>query len=345
MRGIPGTYQPRQPQQQNPMMGFSRENQEKGDIRALWRLLGIDFSNGGESDEFNPMAGPQPSRGTEKVVWQRYNPFPKYGDLPPELVFIDHGCGAKEPFCESDPISSKLQNLFFPGPGFIEDTPEVVKRVIAKWHNAQYARQLNQEMRTTGQQFRDGQGPGRRGSRSTNWPAAGRRSRRNSTGSPAAATARRPSGPTRSATKMTLKSLIKDLVGPGDTIGRRRSAPRPVEPLPHPRLRGGDFRRRGRPPGRRRAGTLCDGGGEAEDEAAKLKNSRGQQAARGKEETAKLAETIAALKEGLSRAATVADAVKYAEGVLALQIKDRSFVPLVQTGSEAAGTVPVGQHL
>ena len=93
------------------------------------------------------MAGQQPSRGTEKVVWQRYNPFPKLGDIiQPELVFIDQACGAKEPFCESDPISSKLQHLFFPGPGFIEDTPEVVKRLIAKWHNAQYARQLNQEM-------------------------------------------------------------------------------------------------------------------------------------------------------------------------------------------------------
>jgi hypothetical protein len=66
VRGVPGTYQPRMPQ--NPMMGFGRENQEKGDIRSLWRLLGIDFSDGGEGDEFNPMAGQQPSRGNEKVV-------------------------------------------------------------------------------------------------------------------------------------------------------------------------------------------------------------------------------------------------------------------------------------
>ena len=111
-------------------------------------MLGIDFSDGGDADEFNPMAGPQPSRGTEKIVWQRYNPFPKLGDIiEPEFVFIDHGCGAKEPFCEEDPISSKLQHLFLPGPGFIEDTPEVVKRVIAKWHNHQYTKQLEQKMR------------------------------------------------------------------------------------------------------------------------------------------------------------------------------------------------------
>ena len=56
----------------------------------MWRLLGIDFSDGGESDEFNPMAGQQPSRGTEKIVWQRYNPYPKLGDIiEPEFVFID----------------------------------------------------------------------------------------------------------------------------------------------------------------------------------------------------------------------------------------------------------------
>ena len=51
-------------------------------------------------------------------------------------------------------------------------------------------------------------------------------------------------------------------------------------------------------------------------EAAKLKGEPGGlPAARAKEETAKLEETIAALKDGLFRAATVADAVKYAEGV------------------------------
>ena len=63
----------------------------------------------------------------------------------------------------------------------------------------------------------------------------------------------------------------------------------------------------------------------------------------GKAETVKLLETIAGLKEELSQVLTVADAVQYAEGVLALQIKDRKFVPLVETASEAVGTIPVGR--
>ena len=146
MGGVPGTYQPRRPQ--NQMMGYSPEAQEKGDIRQLWRLLGIDFSDGGESDEFNPMSGGRSSGGgSEKIVWQRYNPYPKYGNtILPEYIFVDHACGADAPFNESDPISSKLQHLLMYGPGFIEDTPDAVKRLIAKWHNKQYARQLKKQI-------------------------------------------------------------------------------------------------------------------------------------------------------------------------------------------------------
>ena len=70
MSGIPGTYQPRQPQG-GMFGGYSPEQQQKGDIGALWRLLGVDFSNGGgDSNEFNPMAGPQPSRSMGSIVWQ-----------------------------------------------------------------------------------------------------------------------------------------------------------------------------------------------------------------------------------------------------------------------------------
>ena len=155
MRGIPGTYQPRR--QQNPMMGMGQENQEKGDIHALWQLLGIDFSDGPDA-EFNPMGGRPPASGTERVVWQRYSPYPKLGNIiQPEWVFIDHACGAKQPFCEEDQISSKLQHVFLIAPGFIEDTPEAVKRLVAKWHNKQYARQLNKEMNDLADQIEKAQ--------------------------------------------------------------------------------------------------------------------------------------------------------------------------------------------
>jgi hypothetical protein len=146
MGGVPGTYQPRRPQNQM-MMQMGQENQEKGDIRALWRLLGIDFSDGGDGDEFNPSGIRPPSSGNERIVWQRYNPYPKFGNtINPEFIFIDKSCGAETPFNQKDQISSGLQHLLFFGPGFIEDTPEAVKRLVAKWYNKQYTRQLNKEL-------------------------------------------------------------------------------------------------------------------------------------------------------------------------------------------------------
>ncbi len=328
VRGVPGTYQPRTPQ--SPMMGMGRENQEKGDIRALWRLLGIDFSDGGEGEEFNPMAGQPPSRGNEKVVWQRYNPFPKLGDIiEPEFVFIDPGCGAKEPFSDKDPISSKLQHLFFPGPGFIEDTPEVVKRLIAKWHNHQYAKQLEQEMRKLSAEFDDAKT--QRDNEKINdvanrWSEVEEEFNQVNSGGDGRKTIRAD----QIGNEEPLKSLVKDLGGGGDTFAvselRRDLANRfPVRVLGTGAADDESARLADEEPDRLRA------------EAAKLKGEAG------KADTVKLMETIAGLKEELSQVLTVADAIHYAQGVVALQIKDRKFVPLVQTASEAVGTVPVGQ--
>jgi ABC-2 type transport system permease protein len=72
----------------------------KGDIRPLWDLLGVDFSE-------------------DRIIWQEYNPYPKLGDLEDEFVFIDDGAGAKEPFNEGSTISSGLQHLLFPFPGSV----------------------------------------------------------------------------------------------------------------------------------------------------------------------------------------------------------------------------------
>ena len=337
VRGVPGTYQPRIAE--SPMMGYGQQAREKGDIRGLWRLLGIDFSDGGEGEEFTPMAGQQPSRGTEKVVWQRYNPFPKLGDIiEPEFVFIDKGCGAKEPFCESDKISSKLQHLFLPGPGFIEDTPEVVKRLIAKWRNVQYAKLLEQEMRKLAAEF-DNAKTQANDEKITEvagrWAEVEEEFNRVSSGGEGAKTMR----PDEIGENMPLKSLVKDLTGTSAayTVSELRRDLRTRFPI---RVSAADMtaeesaRLADEEPDRLRAEAA-----KLREEAAKLNEG----AARVKEATAKLEETIAGLKEGLSRAATVADAIQYAEGVLALQIKDRTFVPLVQTGSEAAGTIPVGR--
>ena len=98
---VPATSAPRRPPQSNPMMMMQQQQPlPKGDIRQLWGLLGVDFS-------------------ADQIVYQDYNPLPKLAKLPQEFVFIDANCGAKEPFNESDPISSKLQHVLFPFAGFI----------------------------------------------------------------------------------------------------------------------------------------------------------------------------------------------------------------------------------
>ena len=108
-RGVPATTAPRAPaggggMNQMMMMG-GQQPQPKGNIWQLWQLLGIDFAD-------------------RQIVWQDYNPFPKVSnfDEMQEFVFVDNACGAKEPFTESEAISSRLQRMLFPFPGSI-DTP------------------------------------------------------------------------------------------------------------------------------------------------------------------------------------------------------------------------------
>jgi ABC-2 type transport system permease protein len=120
---VPGTSQPRHPS--DPMMGMMMQQRgmPKGttQLRSLWRMLGVNFSGDDGRDDFVPFASDEDSRSTaDQIVWQRYSPFPRFADIYPEFVFINRSCGLKEPFCETDPISSKLQQLFFPAPGYIE---------------------------------------------------------------------------------------------------------------------------------------------------------------------------------------------------------------------------------
>ncbi len=99
---VPGTMVPKSPPGgNNPFMQQRQPPQPKGDIGKLWRLLGVDFAG-------------------ENVVWQDYNPYPKFGAIPHEWVFIDDGCGAKEPFNLSSPISRMLQQVLFLYPGAVQ---------------------------------------------------------------------------------------------------------------------------------------------------------------------------------------------------------------------------------
>jgi ABC-2 type transport system permease protein len=97
-RDVTATSAPKRPQQ-NPMMMFGGQQppMPKGNIKELWKLLGIDF----EANE---------------IVCQYYNPEPKLeAVVSPEWLFIDRGASEdqKDPpvFSEKDAISSGLQQV------------------------------------------------------------------------------------------------------------------------------------------------------------------------------------------------------------------------------------------
>ena len=103
MGSVPGTAEPRRPQ--NQMMMMQRQMPPKGDITELWNLLGIEFTG-------------------REVVWQDYNPIRKLETMPKGIVFldkpVDKKTGAKiSAFSTNDPISRKLQYLMLSFPGKI----------------------------------------------------------------------------------------------------------------------------------------------------------------------------------------------------------------------------------
>jgi ABC-2 type transport system permease protein len=101
-RSVPATLAPRRPPGgMNPMMmQMQQQSLPKGDIQSLWSLLGVEF-------------------GGDQIVWQNYNPVPKLSELDEEFVFVDEGCKADEPFNERSRISSGLQHMLFPFPGWV----------------------------------------------------------------------------------------------------------------------------------------------------------------------------------------------------------------------------------
>lgn len=99
--GLPGTSEKKQSQQsmQMQMFGMPPQEEPKGDIQQLWKLLGI------ESDP-------------TKVVFQLYAPEQSvrlYQD--PQWVFIDKGNNAPEPFSKTSAVTSGLNQalLLYPG--------------------------------------------------------------------------------------------------------------------------------------------------------------------------------------------------------------------------------------
>jgi ABC-2 type transport system permease protein len=108
--GVPGTSEPKQPRNMG-MFGGGQPPEPKGEISELWKLLEINLLSGGVFAN-EPL-----------VAWQEYNPHPKIATLstlPREFVFIDIATpGADEPFNNSDPITSDLQEVLIPFPGIL----------------------------------------------------------------------------------------------------------------------------------------------------------------------------------------------------------------------------------
>ncbi|HVA46041.1 MAG TPA: Gldg family protein [Pirellulales bacterium] len=95
-RDVPGTTAPKRPPQQMMMFG-GQQPLPKGDIRELWKLLGIEFE-------------------AHELVCQYYNPYPKLElAVTPEWLFIDAGASEDKKdhpvFSQKDPISSGLQQV------------------------------------------------------------------------------------------------------------------------------------------------------------------------------------------------------------------------------------------
>ncbi len=98
---VPATTAPRRPPGgTNPMMMRQQPPPPKGNIGELWRLLGIDFA-------------------ADLITWQDYNPYPRLGHLPSELVFVDDSTKSEGALNDTDPITSGLQLLLFPFPGSV----------------------------------------------------------------------------------------------------------------------------------------------------------------------------------------------------------------------------------
>jgi len=87
----------------------------KGDLSPLLRALGIEW----------PLT---------EIVWNPYNPHPKFSDLPSEFVFITPNSGADPAFNPTEPMTAGLQELVALFPGHIRpqsriDGPEFIPLV------------------------------------------------------------------------------------------------------------------------------------------------------------------------------------------------------------------------
>ncbi len=113
MMGAPGTSQPKPPR--GGMMGMGGQPPEpKGDINALWSLLGIKMTGADQMGQFSA-----------DVVWQKYNPYKKargFQQITDEWVFVSPDTpGADDPLSADSEITADLNQILMLFPGGIKD--------------------------------------------------------------------------------------------------------------------------------------------------------------------------------------------------------------------------------
>ncbi|MFB3904174.1 MAG: Gldg family protein [Acidobacteriota bacterium] len=64
----------------------------------------------------------------DTIAWDKYNPHPQLNTLPPEVVFVGAGSGAKAAFNPSEPVSSSLQEVVLIYPGAIRPANQAKTR-------------------------------------------------------------------------------------------------------------------------------------------------------------------------------------------------------------------------
>ena len=91
----------------NPFMQGGPPPEQKGDFAAVARAMGVRLQ-------------------AREVVWDQWNPLPRYGTIPREIVFVGDGNGAKHPFGEGVPVTEGLQLVVALWGGHLERASDAV---------------------------------------------------------------------------------------------------------------------------------------------------------------------------------------------------------------------------
>ena len=134
IRGAPATDEPKR--QQPGMMGMAPPEQ-KGNIEALWRMLGIRLVRASQGMR---QPASRPGQGDEIVwqpftaaVWQSYNPYPRVREFPESVVFANVNAeGGEGTFNSLQPAVSGLYEVAFMAPGALDERADSDKSDEAK---------------------------------------------------------------------------------------------------------------------------------------------------------------------------------------------------------------------